>query len=154
MGALGKCVDLQGWISQLLSHDPPNTPGRTSSWIERKRRQKCSVNELELHCVGAQETPSATSAPTRHFVPSSQRNATYDAFFHHEGRCIGFQMTLSETHSLNPDGLKDLYDRLQYPYEQPTQHWFVVVIRKGCQFKKFDPHLHTTRKVPLLQTGA
>jgi len=126
--------------SKNTRQNQPPDRGETTTEVE-EAAQTISVNELELHCFGAQEPPSATSAPTRYFVPSSQRNATYeyDAFFHHEGRGIGLQMTLGGTHRLNPDGLKDLYDRLQYPYAQPTQHWFVVVIRKGCQFKTFEP---------------
>jgi hypothetical protein len=47
-------------------------------------------------------------------------------------------MTLSNTHDLNSNGPKDLFKRLQYPYIQPAQHWFVIVIRKGYEFKKFD----------------
>jgi len=46
-------------------------------------------------------------------------------------------MTLSDTHSLNDDGLKDLHRRLQILHDQPTQHWFVVVIPKGYGIKKF-----------------
>jgi len=100
--------------------------------------QTILVNKLDVYCFGAQERPQATSALTNYYVPSSRRNAACDAFFHHEGRGVGLQMTLSETHSLNAEGLNDLYNRLQYPGGHTTQHWYVVVIRKGCQLKKFE----------------
>ena len=83
------------------------------------------------------ELPSATRDHLQYFIPASENNATFDAFFHSERCGIGLQMTLSDAHDLKVDGLNKLYDRLQA--RQRTKHMYVVVIRKGHRFKNFKP---------------
>jgi len=95
------------------------------------------IPPLKISLFDVKTRLSVTCNSDYYFIPASKNNATFDAFFHHKDNGIGLQMTLSDNHSLNADGLKKLYDRLQARKE--TQHIYVVVVRKGHTFKNFKP---------------
>ena len=96
------------------------------------------IPRMDIRCFDAKEAHSVT-IDDKYFIPASKNNATFDAFFHTEHYGIGLQMTLSDTHSLNADGLKKLHDRLEARRQTNTQHLFIVVVRKGHRFKNFTP---------------
>ncbi|KAI0792595.1 hypothetical protein C8Q75DRAFT_753594 [Abortiporus biennis] len=66
-----------------------------------------------------------------YYIPSAGNNPAFNSFCRLENWGIGFQMTLASTHSLDPGGIKMLYDRLS----SSQQRAFIFVIPKGHSFR-------------------
>ncbi|KAJ3511278.1 hypothetical protein NLJ89_g4195 [Agrocybe chaxingu] len=83
-----------------------------------------------------------TKDTSKYYVPQKGNNPTFDSFLHISDEVgIGFQMTISSDHTLEPKGLRILAQRLG-----TNEHLFVFVIPTGHSFRCKNPPKHWMSK--------
>jgi hypothetical protein len=98
--------------------------------LKGTRTERISIGHLTHQLYTRNHENKFTADPKKYYIPSATNNATFDAFCRCEGKGIGLQMTLAQTHSLAESGLRMLEDRLL----DVKDRYFVFVIRKSQKF--------------------
>jgi hypothetical protein len=135
-----------GWLCESLCHDKIRRRGTLTLRVmaptagqthlaPSDETVSISLKQLAPHIFNPSDLNSFTCDTTKYFMPFSGNNPTFDSFFHHKLAGVGLQMTLKSDHTLNADGLRMLYGRLDSYRKGSCENWFVFVIRKGSVFK-------------------
>ena len=143
-----------GWLWESLCHDSIRIGGilplremveEPGALVPLGRVVRLPLLQLAPEYFEAERTIERTCDLHKYYIPNHGNNPTFDAFFHHEHVGVGLQMTLGRTHTLNPNGLQVLHERLGILGEEREQ-WFVFVIRRGSTFRCTKPSATQTEK--------
>lgn len=108
-----------GWLFEAMAHQhicegepvfltPMECDGIRLRPNQDSQRSKRTYPILQPSVYDNKNTTNKTKDEGMYYIPSAANNPTFDAFARPNGQGMGFQMTLSSTHSLHKRGLLEL----------------------------------------------
>ncbi|KIY68430.1 hypothetical protein CYLTODRAFT_489804 [Cylindrobasidium torrendii FP15055 ss-10] len=154
LSSVPQAATTAGWLFEAMAHRHicEGKPVFLTPLEYKGNRLQPSAERVEQNfpilrpsIFNGKATTDHTKDKQTYYIPSAANNPAFDAFARPGGRGIGFQMTLSSTHSLNAGGLQMLRARLKDTDTKKRKALFAFVVPYGRSFSCSAPEKRKDR---------